>query len=166
MFNNNIKNAYKFVISICVWSLTKSSDGWSGHKSEKRQWDMDSVDLGCHVHLTLRVKTTEIRRKWFKRSDCLHLQNDLEWYAQPWNNFCFRNGWSNWGRGLWGWRETGLKINTRLWMFLSSHLSGNSKVTHQRSKSDTWFQLTAPCDHEATRGRAERRRGNVKLMSG
>lgn len=144
--------------------LTKSSDGLSGHKSTATERARQGIGgFRVLVPLTLRVKTTAIRCRWFKRSDLL---NDLSWYTQQWNNFCICNSWSDWGRGLWGWRKTGLGINAWLGMFLSSRLSGNSKVKRQQSKSDTWFQLTAPREHVATRGREERRSGNVKLMSG
>lgn len=99
------------MISICVWSFTKPSDGLSRHKSEERQRDKDWDKGAVRPHLPWTW------RRWFKINDHLHLQDDLgrELFL------CFCNGWNDW--------EGGRQTDDRPW---GTYMAGD--VSEQRSE--------------------------------
>lgn len=114
-----------------VWSLTGSSVGLSEHKS---QWEEDLVDFGYCSPSSYIWKQQVYSTDGSKISDRLHLQNELGWYPQPWTPLSLLSRlWSKEKRegGEWEW---GLRINTRLETFVSSRLSGRSKVTRHRQQ--------------------------------
>lgn len=136
--------------------------------STNLKWEEDLVDFCVPRALALRLKTAAIqqRHRWFKNKQWSPSAERFRMIPSVVNSsFASVTTLERKEESGGGERETGLRINTRLGTFVSSRLSGRSKVTRQQSASDTWFQLTAPHEHEAICGGAERRSGNVKLMS-